>query len=96
MPGDESLGRLGSEVAEEHDERVAAGLVHIRHGGEHVLLVLHRDRAFVQSAAADLDDGGAALFGKRNGEAIAGNGNDAELDFGNVLHVYFPPLIEVF
>ena len=87
--GDEGLGRLGAEVAEEDDQGVAARGLHVFDRFEHVLLVFHRDGTFIDIAAAGFDDGLAPGDRQADGEAVAGDGNDAELDFGDVLHFCF-------
>ena len=86
--GDERLGGLGAEVAEEHGEGVAAGLHGLVDGGEHVLLVLDRlgDLDHVEAPlVAGRHDRGAAALGERDREAVAAHRDDAELDVGDVL-----------
>ena len=89
--GDQGLGRLGAEVAEEDDQRVAAGGLDVVDGLEHVLLVLNGDGALVDVAAAGFDDRLTSGDGQADGEAVAGDGDDAELDFGNVCHHFRDP-----
>ena len=93
---DQGLGSLGTEVAQEDDQGVAAGGLDIVNGLEHVQLVLHGDGALIQTALADLDDGLASGDGEADGEAVAGDGDDAELDFRNVLHHDSNPFLIVF
>ena len=80
----ERFGRFGAEVAEEHNKRVASGGLYIGHGGEHVLLILHGDGALIQRALIGRGNGAAAVLRKLHGEAVAADGDDAELYFGDV------------
>ena len=84
--GNQRLGRLGAEVAEEDNQRVDAGGLHVVDSLEHVGLVLNGDGALIDVAAAGLDDGFASRDGQADGEAVAGDRNDAEFYFRNVLH----------
>ena len=83
---DEGLGRLGSEVAEEDHERVHALHQHIFDGVEHVLLVLDGDGALVDLALVRSDDGGSPTLRQLDGEAVAADRDDAELDLRDVVH----------
>ena len=93
---DQGLGGLGAEVAKEDDQGVAAGGLDIVNGLDHVQLVLHGDGALIQAALADLDNGLAPGDGQADGEAVAGDGDDAEFDFRNVLHHDSDPFLIVF
>ena len=90
--GDERFGRLGAEVAEEDDEGIAVRGLDVGDGLEHVGFVLDGDGTFVHAALTGLGDVRAAHFGERSGEAVAGDGDEAELDIGDVFkHDTFPP-----
>ena len=85
--GDERFRRLGTEVAQEHHQGIAARALYFVHGFEHILLIFHRGFAFVQIqslALAGGHDGSPAALGERNDEAVPGHRNDAQLDFRNV------------
>ena len=95
--GDQGLGGLGAEVAEEDHQRVAAGRLDILHRLEHVELVLDRHGALVQAALADLDNRLASGDGQADGEAVARDGDNTELYFRNVgHHDYRSSLILIF
>jgi transcriptional regulator with XRE-family HTH domain len=55
------------------------------HGLEHVLLVLHSGGAVVELTLVSLDDVLPALSGQGDGEAVAADGDDAQLDGGDVV-----------
>ena len=92
---DKRLGSLGAEVAEEHDESGAARGLHVLDGAEHILLVLHGDLALVDLSAELLmrgGDGGTAALRQGNDKAVAADGDEAQLDLGNVVkHSNFLP-----
>lgn len=90
--GDEGLRGLGAEVTEEDDEGIALRRFDVSDGLEHVIFVLDSDGTFVHAALTGLGDIRAAHFGERSGEAIAGDGDEAELDIGDVFkHDTVPP-----
>ena len=82
----QGLGGLGAEVAQEDHQGVDAMGLHVGDGGGGVQLVFHGDGAFVQALTVGGHDVLAALGGQGDGEAVTGHGNDAQLDFGNVVH----------
>ena len=87
----QGLGRLGAEVAQEDHQGVHAVGLDVGNSGGGILLVFYRDGALIQPFAVFRHDVLAALGGQGNGEAVAGHGNDAQLDFGNVLHNRYAP-----
>ena len=93
--GNEGLGCLGTEVSEEDHEGVDAGCLYLVNGGKSVLLVLYCRLClkYVEAllVACGLD-GAPAFFGQGNREAVAGNRDDAKLDYGNVFHNSYKPL----
>ena len=97
--GDEGLGGLGAEVAQEHHQGVAAGGLHLVHGLEHVLLVLHGGLALVDVHALGLAGGhhrGAAALRQGDDEAVPGHRDDAQLYSGNVgQHNVLTPLLKL-
>ena len=79
--GNQRFGRLGAEVSQEDHQGVAAGGLHVLHSLEHVQLIFHGDGALVEILApVGLDDIFPALGGQGNGEAVPGDGDDAQLD----------------
>ena len=92
----QGLGGLGTEVAQEDNQSIAAGGLNVVDGLEHVQLVLHRHGALIQAAFADLDDGLASGNGQADGEAVAGDSDDTEFDFRNVLHHNLDPFLILF
>ena len=78
------LGRLGAEVAQEDHQRIDAVGAHIVKRLEGVQLVFHGDGAFIEALAVGSHDVLAALRGERDGEAVAGDRDDAQLDLRNV------------
>ena len=82
--GDERFGRFRAKVAEEDDEGIAVRCLDISNGFQHVGFVLDGDGTFVHAALASLGDVRAAHFGKRPREAVAGDGDEAKLDIGDV------------
>ena len=92
--GDEGLRRLGTEVAQEHRQGVAARGLDLLDSLEHIGLVFHRDAALIRLKAFGLAGGHdvlAAPGGQGNGETVAADSHNAQADFGNVgrLHVKF-------
>ena len=86
------FGRLGAEVAEEDDEGIAVRGLDVGDGLEHVGFVLDGDGTFVHAALAGFGDVRAAHLGERAREAVTGDGDEAELDIGDVFkHDTFPP-----
>ena len=78
---DQRFGGLGAEVSQEDHQGVAAGGLHVLHGLEHVQLIFHGDGALVEILTpVGLDDIFPALGGKGDGEAVPGDGDDAQLD----------------
>ena len=96
--GDEGLGGLGAEVAEEDHEGVAAGGLDVVDGLEHIELVLDGGLALVDvdaALSAGGADGGAAALGEGDDEAVAADGDDAELNGGDVgEHFQYTSLIK--
>ena len=87
--GDQGLGALGAEVAEEDDQRVDAGGLDLLVGLVHVGVdaALDDGLALVDVEVLLLQlrhDGLAALLGQGDGEAVTGHGQDAELHIGDV------------
>ena len=85
--GNQRFGCFGAEVAEEYGQRVAACGGDFGHGFLHVVLVLDSGLALVQVSAlggAGGRDGSAALLAQGDGKAVTADGNDAELDLGDV------------
>ena len=62
VPGDEGFRGFRAEIAQEHHQGVAALLLHVGHGLQHILLAFHGDRALVQLAGIGGLDGGAAAL----------------------------------
>ena len=92
ISGNERFRRLRAEVAKEDDKGVAACRVDVGNGLQHIVLVFDGHGAFVHAALTSLGDVRAAHFGERSGEAVAGNGDEAELDIGDVFkHDTVPP-----
>ena len=90
--GDERFGGLGAEVAEEDDEGIAVRGLDVGDGPEQVGFVLDGDGTFVHAALAGFGDVRAAHLGERAREAVTGDGDEAELDIGDVFkHDTFPP-----
>jgi len=90
--GDERFGRFRAEVSEEDDKGVAACRVDVGNGLQHIVLVFDGHGTFVHAALTGLGDIRAAHFGERSGEAVAGDGDEAELDIGDVFkHDTVPP-----
>ena len=85
----QGLGGLGAEVAQEDHQGVDAVGLHVGDGGGGVLLVLNGDGALIQPFAVLGHDVLPPLGGQRDGEAVAGYGNDAKLHFRDVLHDVF-------
>jgi len=86
------FGRLGAEVAEEDDEGIAVRGLDVGDGPEQVGFVLDGDGTFVHAALAGFGDVRAAHLGERAREAVTGDGDEAELDIGDVFkHDTFPP-----
>ena len=85
--GDEGLRRLGTEVAQEHRQGVAARGLDLLDSLEHIGLVFHRDAALIRLKAFGLAGGHdvlAAPGGQGNGETVAADSHNAQADFGNV------------
>ena len=96
--GDEGLGGLGAEVAEEDDQGVAAGGLDLVDGLEHVELVLDGGLALVYVEAAlgtGLNDGGAAALRQGDDEAVAADSDDAELNVGDVGEHFDTPQFQI-
>ena len=87
--GNEGLGGLGAEIAQEHHQGVAAALVHIGQGFQHIQLVLNGDRALVEVARIGGFDGGAALLAQGDGEAVPGDSDEAKFYVRDVFHDVF-------
>ena len=88
----QGFGGLGAEIAQEHHQSIDAVGLHIGDGSGGVLLVLHGDGALVQPFAVGSHNVLPPLGGQGDGEAVTGHGNDAQLDFGNVVHGRYSPL----
>ena len=85
--GNQRFGCFGAEVAEEYGQRVAACGGDFGHGFLHVVLVLDSGLALVQVSAlggAGGRDGSAAFLAQGDRKTVTADGNDAELDLGNV------------
>ena len=93
--GDQGLRGLGAEVAEEDHQGVAAGGLHVLDGFQHIQLIFDGDGAGID-AFAELGDGGAAGFAEGDGEAVAADRDQAELDFRNVVHHVVQILLDVY
>ena len=96
LGGDQGFGGFRTEVAEENAGGVAAGGVQFFDSLQHVFFVFNGGFDFndVQFLLAALcSDGGTALFTQRNGETVAADGDESQLDDGDVFHHgYRPPL----
>ena len=82
-------GGLRAEVAEEDAQRVTSGGLHLVDGGEHVLLVFDGGLRLVDVESLRLAGGGdgrTAAFGEGDDEAVAADGDEAQLDNRNILH----------
>ena len=96
--GDEGLGCLRTEVAEEDDERVAVGLLSLSYGGQHIGFVFYGLFDFVEWGGLTVgfvigcDDRCAAFFCQRNYETVAAHGDDAAFDLRDVFHYANSPL----
>ena len=82
--GNHGLGGLGAEVAQEDHQGVDAMGHHVVDGVAGLDLGLHGDGALIQALAVGGLDGGAAALRQGDGEAVAGHGNDAQLQLRNV------------
>ena len=85
--GNQRFGRFGAEVAEEYGQRIAACGGDFGHGFLHVVLVLDSGLALVQVSAlggAGGRDGSAALLAQGDRKTVTADGDDAELDLGDV------------
>ena len=92
ISGNERFRRLRAEVAEEDDKGVAACRVDVGDSLAHIGFIFDSDGTFVHAALTGLGDIRAAHFGERSGEAVAGDGDEAELDIGDVFkHDTVPP-----
>ena len=91
--GDQGLGALGAEVAQEHDQRVDAGRLDLLIGLVHVRVDAALDDRLelddVKVLLLELrHDGLAALFGEGDREAVAADREDAHFDLRDVVHRY--------
>ena len=87
--GDQGLGGLRTEIAQEHDGGVAALRLQGLHGLAHIQLVFHShlDLGHGQLLLGALGgDGSAALLTELDRETVAGHGDKADLDFRDVGH----------
>ena len=90
--GDKGFGGFRAKVAQEHGQGVAASLGDFFHGSQHVLLVLNGSLGLVHFQAlsgAGSHNGGPAVLGKLDGEAIAGYSHNTQLDLRDVVHCRF-------
>ena len=95
VTGDQGFRGFRAEVAQEHAGSVAAGGVELFHSLEHVFFILNGGFDFNEIQfllAALFSDGGTALFAQRDGETVAADGDESQLDDGDVFHHgYRPP-----
>ena len=87
------FGRLGTEIAEVDDQRIAVGSPQLGQRLPHIVLVFHAGWADVQRPAAGTvsrRDRLTTVRGKRFREAIAGNRDQTELDLRIILHTAPP------
>ena len=89
----QGLGGLGAKVAQEHHQGIDTVGTDIGNGSGGILLIFNGDGAFIQALAVGSHNILAALGGQGNGEAVTGNGNNAQLDFGNVVHGNWSPFL---
>ena len=81
--------RLRSEIAEEHDEGIAACSFHIGDSVKHVLFIFNSDFALINALAISLYNRFSAGDRKSNGETVTGYGNNTKFYFRNILHSVF-------
>ena len=89
--GKQGFGRFGTEVAQKYGQRVAARGGDLRHSPLHIGFVFDSGLRLVHGQAlggTGGGDGGAALFAQRNGKAVTADGDNAQLDLGNVGRVH--------
>ena len=89
--GKQRFGRFGTEVAQKYGQRIAARGGDLRHSLLHIGFVFHSGLRLVHGQAlggTGGGDGGAALFAQRNGKAVTADGDNAQLDLGNVGRVH--------
>ena len=85
--GNQRFGGLGAEVAQKHSQCIAACGGDFGHSFLHVVLVLDSGLALVEVSAlggAGGSNGGAALLAQRDGKTVTADGDDAQLDLGDV------------
>ena len=87
--GNQGLRRLGAEVAQEDHQRVDAVRLAVLHRLLGLHLVLNGHGTLVEALAIGGFQGGPAALAQRGGEAGAADGDDAQLDFRDVLHNNF-------
>ena len=93
---DQRLRRLRTEVAEEDDEGIAAGVLCFFDSGQHVLLVLDGLLHFIEVAVFLLvgrDDGLTAVLREGDDEAVAADRDDAAFEIRDVAHVHGETLL---
>ncbi len=83
---DQSLGSLGTEVAEENYKCVALSLLNILNRLEHIKLVLHSYGTLIEVTLVSSLDSGASLLGQNDREAVTANGNNTEFHYRNIVH----------
>ena len=84
---DQRFGRFGIEVAEKYGQGIAAGSGDFGHSLLHVLLILDGDLALVEIGALGGAGGSnrrAPLLAQRDGKAVTADGDNAQLDFGDI------------
>ena len=94
MLGQQGFGDFRAEVAQVHHQRVAAGVLHVFQRLHHMDFAFHNaDGALVHALAAvffgiGLHQGFSPVDGEGFRETVAGNGDDADLDFRGIVHLF--------
>ena len=88
--GNQGFGGLGTEVAQEHHQGVDAIGLHVLDSLLGLDLVLHSNGTLVEAIAAGGCQSGPPALRQRGGKAGAADGDNAQLDLGDVLkHNFF-------
>ena len=86
--------RFRTEVSEEHAGSVALVGLQLFNSLQHIIFIFHRglDLHEIDLFVSQLrGDGGTALLAQRDGETVAGNGDQTEFNDRDVFHVNIPP-----
>jgi len=83
---DQSLGSLGTEVAEEYNESVALSLLYVLDSLQHVKFILNSYGTLIEVTLVSGLDGTAALLGKNDREAVTAYSNNTKFYYRDVVH----------